>query len=95
MGVSNEAKNVIPLKFFRKIKNKIFSPLVNSIQLYIVNEQECFYFTLNRKNVQTLIHSDKKFDVVIVERRTKSTWNTFKYTSAFSTTGASCFINYY
>jgi hypothetical protein len=24
MGVSNEAKNVIPLKFLRKIKNKIF-----------------------------------------------------------------------
>jgi hypothetical protein len=27
MGISNEAKNVIPLKFLRKIKNKIFSPL--------------------------------------------------------------------
>jgi hypothetical protein len=36
MGVSDEAKNVIPLKFLRKIK-KIFFPLVNSIpgQLYI------------------------------------------------------------
>jgi hypothetical protein len=31
MGVSDEAKNVIPLKFLRKIKNKIFFPLVNSI----------------------------------------------------------------
>jgi hypothetical protein len=27
MGVSNEAKNVIPLKFLRKIKNKMFFPL--------------------------------------------------------------------
>jgi hypothetical protein len=26
MGVSDEAKNVIPLKFLRKIKNKIFFP---------------------------------------------------------------------
>jgi hypothetical protein len=32
MGVSDEAKNVIPLKFLRKIKNKIFFPLVNSIR---------------------------------------------------------------
>jgi hypothetical protein len=31
MGVSDEAKNVIPLKFVRKIKNKTFFPLVNSI----------------------------------------------------------------
>jgi hypothetical protein len=29
MGVSDEAKNVIPLKFLRKIKNKNFFPLVN------------------------------------------------------------------
>jgi hypothetical protein len=35
MGVSDEAKNVIPLKFLRKIKNKIFFPLVNSI-IYIL-----------------------------------------------------------
>jgi hypothetical protein len=27
MGVSDEAKNVIPLKFLRKIKNKNFFPL--------------------------------------------------------------------
>jgi hypothetical protein len=26
MGVSDEAKNVIPLKFLRKIKNKFFFP---------------------------------------------------------------------
>jgi hypothetical protein len=32
MGVSDEAKNVIPLKFLRKIKNKFFFPLVNSIR---------------------------------------------------------------
>jgi hypothetical protein len=35
MGVSNEAKNVIPLKFLRKLKN-FFFPLVNSIQGYKV-----------------------------------------------------------
>jgi hypothetical protein len=32
MGVSDEAKNVIPLKFLRKIKNNFFFPLVNSIR---------------------------------------------------------------
>jgi hypothetical protein len=36
MGVSDEAKNVIPLKFLRKIKNKNFSPLVNSIRGHTV-----------------------------------------------------------
>jgi hypothetical protein len=35
MGVSNEAKNVIPLKFLRKIK-KFFFPLVNSIRGHTV-----------------------------------------------------------
>jgi hypothetical protein len=35
MGVSDEAKNVIPLKFLRKIK-KIFFPLVNSIRGHTV-----------------------------------------------------------
>jgi hypothetical protein len=35
MGVSDEAKNVIPLKFLRKIKN-IFFPLVNSIRGHTV-----------------------------------------------------------
>jgi hypothetical protein len=34
MGVSDEAKNVIPLKFLRQIKNKNFFPLVNSIRGY-------------------------------------------------------------
>jgi hypothetical protein len=41
MGVSDEAKNVIPLKFLRKIKNKNFFPLVNSIRghtVYNVNQ---------------------------------------------------------
>jgi hypothetical protein len=40
MGVSDEAKNVIPLKFLRKIKNNFFFPLVNSIRghtVYIKN----------------------------------------------------------
>jgi hypothetical protein len=36
MGVSDEAKNVIPLKFLPKIKNKKFSPLVNSIRGHTV-----------------------------------------------------------
>jgi hypothetical protein len=36
MGVSDEAKNVIPLKFLRKIKNKKFFPLVNSIRGHTV-----------------------------------------------------------
>jgi hypothetical protein len=36
MGVSDEAKNVIPLKFLRKIKNKNVFPLVNSIRGHTV-----------------------------------------------------------
>jgi hypothetical protein len=36
MGVSDEAKNVIPLKFLRKIKTKNFFPLVNSIRGHTV-----------------------------------------------------------
>jgi hypothetical protein len=36
MGVSDEAKNVIPLKFLRKIKNNNFFPLVNSIRGHTV-----------------------------------------------------------
>jgi hypothetical protein len=36
MGVSDEAKNVIPLKFIRKIKNNFFFPLVNSIRGHTV-----------------------------------------------------------
>jgi hypothetical protein len=38
MGVSDEAKNVIPLKLLRKIKNKNFFPLVNSIRGHTVYE---------------------------------------------------------
>jgi hypothetical protein len=37
MGISNEAKNVIPLKFLRKIKKKKF-PLVNPIWGHTVYE---------------------------------------------------------
>jgi hypothetical protein len=37
MGVSDEAKNVIPLKFLRKIKNNFFFPLVNSIRGHTVH----------------------------------------------------------
>jgi hypothetical protein len=36
MGVSDEAKNVIPLKFLRKFKNNIFFPVVNSIRGHTV-----------------------------------------------------------
>jgi hypothetical protein len=36
MGVSDEAKYVIPLKFLRKIKNNFFFPLVNSIRGHTV-----------------------------------------------------------
>jgi hypothetical protein len=36
MGVSNEAKNVIPLKFLREIKNKKCFPFVNSIREHTV-----------------------------------------------------------
>jgi hypothetical protein len=35
MGVSDEAKNVIPLKFLRKLKSNFFS-LVNSIRGHTV-----------------------------------------------------------
>jgi hypothetical protein len=38
MGVSDEAKNVIPLKFLRKIKNQKCFPLVNSIQGHTVDD---------------------------------------------------------
>jgi hypothetical protein len=40
MGVSDEAKNVIPLKFLRKIKNKNFFPLVNSIRGHTVDRSK-------------------------------------------------------
>jgi hypothetical protein len=40
MGVSNEAKNVIPLKFLCKIKNKNVFPLVNSIRGHTVDKKK-------------------------------------------------------
>jgi hypothetical protein len=43
MGVSDEAKNVIPLKFLRKIKNNFFFPLVNSIRGHTVYKTECLF----------------------------------------------------
>jgi hypothetical protein len=48
MGVSDEAKNVIPLKFLRKIKNKFFFPLVNSIRGHTVYlfEGPIFYVSM-------------------------------------------------
>jgi hypothetical protein len=46
MGVSDEAKNVIPLKFLRKIKNKIFFPLVNSIRGHTVYKNESPFVSL-------------------------------------------------
>jgi hypothetical protein len=48
MGVSDEAKNVIPLKFLRKIKNKIFFPLVNSIRGHTVYENMRLIDSLKR-----------------------------------------------
>jgi hypothetical protein len=36
MGISDEAKNVTPLKFLRKIKNKNVFPVVNSIRKHTV-----------------------------------------------------------
>jgi hypothetical protein len=44
MGVSDEAKNVIPLKFLRKIINKNFFPLVNSIRGHTVEMVNCCFF---------------------------------------------------
>jgi hypothetical protein len=49
MGVSDEAKNVIPLKFLPKIKNKNFSPLVNSIRRHTV--YVIFFFFEARKQI--------------------------------------------
>jgi hypothetical protein len=57
MGVSDEAKNVIPLKFLRKIKNKNVLLLVNSIRghtvyytycisIYIITDI-CMYYSIN------------------------------------------------
>jgi hypothetical protein len=40
MGVSDEAKNVIPLKFLCKIKNKNVFPLVNSIRGHTVYDKK-------------------------------------------------------
>jgi hypothetical protein len=45
MGVSDEAKNVIPLKFLRKIKNKNYFPLVNSIRGHTVCQTCLIKFT--------------------------------------------------
>jgi hypothetical protein len=48
MGVSDEAKNVIPLKLLRKIKNNFFFPLVNSVRGHTIQgvfEVEVFLLT--------------------------------------------------
>jgi hypothetical protein len=63
MGVSDEAKNVIPLKFLRKIKN-FFFPLVNSIRghtLYVININLLF-LQCPRIGETTLV-KDKKFSI--------------------------------
>jgi hypothetical protein len=39
MGVSNEAKNDIPLKFLRKIKNNFFSSCISGLQSVPNNPQ--------------------------------------------------------
>jgi hypothetical protein len=48
MGVSDEAKNVIPLKFLRKIKYNFFFPFVNSIRGHTV----CYFIfkRITKKN---------------------------------------------
>jgi hypothetical protein len=51
MGVSDEAKNVIPLKFLRTIKNNFFFPLVNSIRGHTV------YFFAYRNESGTFLHA--------------------------------------
>jgi hypothetical protein len=44
MGVSDEAKNVIPLKFLHKIKNLKKNPLVNSIRGHTVYYEYIYYY---------------------------------------------------
>jgi hypothetical protein len=65
MGVSNEAKNVIPLKFLRKIKNKNVFPLLNSIRghkVYCpnVNKINCLLTFVSPKPRLTVIVSVNK-----------------------------------
>jgi hypothetical protein len=72
MGVSDEAKNVIPLKFLRKIKNKNFCPLVNSIRGHTVYSQNFFLavqhscLSLKIISLQALVCQDcsKKFPAI-------------------------------
>jgi hypothetical protein len=54
MGVSNAAKNVIPLKFLRKIKNKKCYPLVG---------------TYGRSRCVTKENIDLDHDMVLTDRR--------------------------
>jgi hypothetical protein len=55
MGVSDEAKNVIPLKFLRKIKNKNFFPLVNSIRGHTVDIYIAFPLKWNKSALTVCI----------------------------------------
>jgi hypothetical protein len=59
MGVSDEAKNVIPLKFLHKIKNQFFFPLGNSIRGHTV------YIYYIKKSVCLRLHdrSENFYDV--------------------------------
>jgi hypothetical protein len=59
MGVSDEAKNVIPLKFLPKIKNKIFFPLVNSILYTGASQNMCI-------ELLTFLQFDKRCFYVFV-----------------------------
>jgi hypothetical protein len=59
MVVSNEAKNVIPLKFLRKIKKIVF-PLVNSIREHTVYHTLCQRQTGTLKSRKTLLTTHKK-----------------------------------
>jgi hypothetical protein len=60
MGVSDQAKNVIPLKLLRKITNKNFSPLVNSIRGHSV-----YNYKDNATQSQSESEDQNMFDEII------------------------------
>jgi hypothetical protein len=66
MGVSDEAKNVIPLKFLRKIKNKNVFPLVNSIRGHTVYFKFIHFIgrKMSSQKKRTLISAKEKVSVV-------------------------------
>jgi hypothetical protein len=68
MGVSDEAKNVIPVKFLRKIKNKKNFSLVNSIRGHTVYKIYHFSRYVSREtNTKRMF----LFDTVRISEATK------------------------